>query len=98
MARAGRACGLPANSVELGARSKGARVTVQANLSCKILVNGEQVATAAATLAALVEELGFHGARIATARNGDFVPERLRAETSLQPGDQIEIVTPRHGG
>jgi sulfur carrier protein len=76
----------------------GARVTAETNLSCKILVNGEQVATAAATLAALVEELGFHGVRIATARNGDFVPERSRAETALRAGDQIEIVTPRHGG
>jgi sulfur carrier protein len=89
---------LAANSVELAARSKGVRVTAEANLSCKILVNGEQVATAAGTLADLVEELGFHGVRIATARNGDFIPERLRAETALRGGDQIEIVTPRHGG
>ena len=34
----------------------------------------------------------------ATARNGNFVPERARAETALQPGDRIEIVSPRHGG
>ena len=76
----------------------GARVTAETNLSCKIVVNGEQVATAAATLADLVEELGFHGVRIATARNGDFVPERSRPDTALRAGDQIEIVTPRHGG
>jgi sulfur carrier protein len=74
------------------------RATAETNSSCRILVNGEQLATAAATLAALVEELGFHGVRIATARNGDFVPERSRADTALRAGDQIEIVTPRHGG
>ena len=79
-------------------RTLGACVTAQPKLSWKILVNGEQVATEAATLAGLVEELGFHGVRIATARNGDFVPERSRAETALRAGDQIEIVTPRHGG
>ncbi|HWK34102.1 MAG TPA: sulfur carrier protein ThiS, partial [Hyphomicrobium sp.] len=36
--------------------------------------------------------------RVATARNGDFVPERERATTELRPGDRIEILSPRRGG
>jgi len=63
-----------------------------------ILVNGVPVATGAATLAELVTELGHGDARVATARNGDFVPERVRGATQLVPGDRIEIVSPRHGG
>jgi sulfur carrier protein len=35
---------------------------------------------------------------VATARNGDFVPERARASTPLFFDDHIEIVSPRHGG
>jgi sulfur carrier protein len=49
-------------------------------------------------LAELVTELGHGDARVATARNGDFVPERVRRTTQLAPGDRIEIVSPRHGG
>ena len=67
--------------------------------SCSdILVNGVPVVTEAATLAELVTELGHGNARVATARNGDFVPERVRRTTQLAPGDRIEIVSPRHGG
>jgi sulfur carrier protein len=49
-------------------------------------------------LAELVKELGHADARIATARNGNFVPDRLRGATPLVPGDKIEIVSPRQGG
>jgi sulfur carrier protein len=49
-------------------------------------------------LAELVSELGFAGKRIATARNGDFVSERARTTTTIERGDRIEIVSPRHGG
>ncbi len=63
-----------------------------------ILVNGVPVTTKVATLADLVTELGHGVARVATARNGNFVPERIRGETYLAPGDRIEIVSPRHGG
>ncbi len=67
--------------------------------SCSdILVNGVPVVTEAATLAELVTELGHGDARVATARNGDFVPERVRRATQLASGDRIEIVSPRHGG
>ena len=54
--------------------------------------------TAAATLADLVAERGLPDTRVATARNGTFVPETARASTPLFFDDHIEIVSPRHGG
>lgn len=63
-----------------------------------LIVNGEPVAARATTLATLLVELGYAGAKLATARNGDFVPERTRGTTTLAPGDRIEIVAPRQGG
>jgi sulfur carrier protein len=63
-----------------------------------LIVNGEPVMTAAVTLADLVAERGLADARVATARNGTFVPERVRASTHLFLDDHIEIVSARHGG
>jgi sulfur carrier protein len=80
-----------------GARLGAVKVS-EAGVKRAILVNGDPFATEAATLADLVVERGLSGARIATARNGDFVPERARAATTLKAGDRIEIVSPRHGG
>jgi sulfur carrier protein len=60
-------------------------------------VNGAAMDVGAATLAELLVEAGYAG-RVATAVNGDFVPERARIETKLRPGDRIEILTPRQGG
>jgi len=73
-------------------------VTAKTELALKILVNGDALATRAATLGELIDELGLKEARVATARNGDFVAARARAETGLKAGDRIEIVSPRHGG
>lgn len=73
-------------------------MAVETQEDLAIHVNGDAVATRAATLGDLVVELGLGGSRIATARNGDFVPERARAATRLMPGDRIEILSPRHGG
>lgn len=61
-------------------------------------VNGEPVRSRAASVAELVAELGYGDAKVATARNGDFVPERARAGTPIAAGDRIEIVAPRQGG
>jgi sulfur carrier protein len=73
-------------------------VTVETVPSRTIIVNGDPLATRAGTLAELMAELGHAGRRVATARNGDFVPERARVATPLERGDRIEIVSPRHGG
>ncbi|MFV0299289.1 MAG: sulfur carrier protein ThiS [Paracoccus sp. (in: a-proteobacteria)] len=62
-----------------------------------ITLNGAAHRTEAATLADLLAESGF-GARVATARNGDFVPAGLRATTPLADGDRIEVVAPMQGG
>ena len=63
-----------------------------------LVVNGEPVAALARTLAELVAEVGHGGARVATALNGEFVPERKRADVVLADRDRIEILSPRQGG
>jgi sulfur carrier protein len=75
------------------------QLTAHAKARVRIHVNGEPQETTAATLAELVALLGFGGAaRIATAVNGDFVPERARATHAIAADDQVEIVAPRQGG
>lgn len=64
----------------------------------RLVVNGEAREALAETLAALLDELGYGGQKVATALNGEFVPERGRAGARLKAGDQIEIVAPRQGG
>ena len=64
----------------------------------RIVVNGEPRATTAASLATLLAELELASTRVATAVNGDFVPEAARASTPLREGDKVEIVSPRQGG
>lgn len=70
----------------------------KASARLKIVVNGEPLMTEAPTLAELVVEAGFTDLRVATAVNGDFVPERARAARKLAEGDRVEIVSPRQGG
>lgn len=72
--------------------------TATAIQGLSLLVNGEAVTLRGATLADLLAELGYGSAKVATARNGEFVPERARAATPLAAGDRIEIVAPRQGG
>ena len=64
----------------------------------KIMVNGMVTETTAVSLQALVDEQGYGGVRVATARNGTFVPLRVRKETTLKAGDSIEVVSARQGG
>lgn len=64
----------------------------------KITVNGEACTTSARTLDELCRELGFLDAKVATARNGEFVPAKFRARVSLADGDAIELLSPRQGG
>lgn len=63
-----------------------------------IIVNGNPVTTGASTLADLLIELGYGDRKVATAINGDFVPEAVRETTGLVPNARIEIVAPRQGG
>jgi sulfur carrier protein len=41
------------------------------------------------TLAALLNEQGVDGERVATAVNGEFISRAQRATTPLQPGDTV---------
>jgi sulfur carrier protein len=64
----------------------------------KIMVNGEARMTEARTLDELCRELGLSDSKIATARNGEFVPAGSRAAASLAEGDIVEVLSPRQGG
>lgn len=64
----------------------------------KIIINGMVTETSAETLDDLLDEQGYGGSRVATAKNGEFVPTRIRKDTQLQPGDSIEVVSARQGG
>jgi sulfur carrier protein len=64
----------------------------------KITVNGKSVDVRGGTLAALLDELGYGGKRVATAVNEDFVPAAKRETHELADGDRVEIVAPRQGG
>lgn len=61
-------------------------------------LNGAGIETAAASLAALIDERGLDPASVATAVNGDFVPRPMRAQTVLAEGDRIEVLSPMQGG
>jgi sulfur carrier protein len=64
----------------------------------KILVNSEAREVAGPSLADALEELGYGGAVIATAVNGDFTPARSRASVILLDGDSLELLAPMRGG
>lgn len=63
-----------------------------------IEVNGETKQTAAATVADLLAEMDLEDARVATARNGEFLPAGSRATQTIAEGDRIEILAPMQGG
>ncbi|NVO24077.1 sulfur carrier protein ThiS [Donghicola mangrovi] len=64
----------------------------------QVELNGEPIATDAATLADLIAAQGFDAASVATALNGDFVPRGLRATTPIPEGAKIEVLSPMQGG
>jgi sulfur carrier protein len=65
----------------------------------KIRLNGAPREVRAATMAALLAELGHDpGAPVATAVNGVFVARSRRVETRLAAGDEVEVARPMSGG
>ncbi len=50
------------------------------------------------SVAALIEEMGLTGKRIALERNGEIVPRSLFAEQQLADGDKLEVVIAVGGG
>ena len=64
----------------------------------KITVNGETLEAFAENLAALLAELDYDPALVATALNETFVRAKERGAVALNEGDRVEILTPRQGG
>jgi len=64
----------------------------------RVTVNGEQREIASRSVEALLSELEYEGTHFAIAVNYDVLPRSRWAQTPLQTGDQIEIITPRQGG
>ncbi|MEM7407544.1 MAG: sulfur carrier protein ThiS [Pseudomonadota bacterium] len=64
----------------------------------KLTVNGEAKIVSADNLSAVLTELGYGDATVATAVNGSFVPAASRTETRLTEGDQLEVLAPMQGG
>ncbi|WP_419758152.1 sulfur carrier protein ThiS [Acidisoma sp.] len=64
----------------------------------KILVNNEPREIAGPSLADALDELGYGGAVVATAVNGDFAPARSRPSLMLAEGDRLELLAPMRGG
>jgi sulfur carrier protein len=64
----------------------------------QLTVNGQPVTTSLGMLDQFLTEAGYAGAHVATALNGEFIPQRARTTTALADGDRVEILSPRQGG
>lgn len=65
----------------------------------QITVNGEERPLGEGeTVASLLTGLGLAERKVAIERNLAIVPRSLFAETKLEPGDQLEVVTFVGGG
>ena len=63
-----------------------------------VVLNGERVEIAARNLTALLSEKDYEHTNLAIAVNQRLVPRVAWSDTTLNSGDQIEIITPRQGG
>ena len=63
-----------------------------------VKVNGEEKDIAGKTIAEYLSTTNYDIKRIATELNGDIVPKSTYAETVLNDGDSIEIVSFVGGG
>ena len=64
----------------------------------RVIVNGEAREISASRVDALLSELEYEGTHFAIALNYDVLPRTKWAQTRLNSGDEIEIITPRQGG
>ena len=64
----------------------------------RVTVNGEAREINASRIDALLSELEYEGTHFAIALNCDVLPKSRWAETPINNGDEIEIITPRQGG
>jgi len=64
-----------------------------------VSINGEsRQFPQAISIAALIEEMGLTGKRIALERNGEIVPRSMFATQQLADGDRLEVVVAVGGG
>jgi sulfur carrier protein len=64
----------------------------------RIEVNGDMHEVTGATVAAVLVELGWGEAKVATALNGEFLPATARTGQALKDGDRLEVLAPMQGG
>ena len=64
----------------------------------RIVLNGEDRRIEARRLDRALDELGYTGAHIVTAVNGEMVPRGARPATELGEGDRLEVLAPLPGG
>lgn len=64
----------------------------------RVQLNGRMIETSAITLAELMAEQQIDPRTVATAMNGEFVPRIRYASQQLEPGSQLEILSPMQGG
>jgi sulfur carrier protein len=64
----------------------------------QIVLNGKPCEVARNRLDGVLEELGYQGAKVATAVNGNFIARPVRAETQIKDGDRVEVIAPMQGG
>ena len=64
----------------------------------RVIVNGEPREIASRSVDMLLSELEYEGTHFAIALNYDVLPRAKWAQTPLNNGDEIEIITPRQGG
>jgi sulfur carrier protein len=65
----------------------------------QIYLNGEaQEVDPSISIAALLRQFGFADQRVAVERNLAIVPKSLHEQTTINPGDRLEIVRAMGGG
>lgn len=63
-----------------------------------VKINGENLELAGKTVAEYLEQTNYDRNRIAIERNGQIVPKAAYAETKLEDGDCLEVVSFVGGG
>ena len=63
-----------------------------------VKINGKQLDLAGKTIAEYISGTAYDPKRIAVEKNGDIVPKTQYAETILQDGDVVEVVSFVGGG
>jgi sulfur carrier protein len=79
-------------------KAQGDKKVELVSVDVTVFVNGHRHVLQNALLADALVELGFGPGPVATALNGEFVPNRKRSAVRLVDGDRLEVLTARQGG